>query len=73
MTNSPNSTTQAALPSGLSNAVAGGINNNGLGPNRPTSNALALGLDFANFGGVVKVLGAFLVAGTGVLGVGFLG
>ena len=50
-------------------------NNNNLGANnnRATSNAIALGLNFMNVGGVVKVLGAFLLAGAGVVGVGFLG
>ena len=50
-------------------------NNNNLGANnRATNNAVALGLNFVNVGGVVKVLGAFLLAGAGgVVGVGFLG
>lgn len=79
---SPNSPTQGTKPSDSSNAATGGSNtggnnaggsNNNLGTTRPASNALTLGLDFANFGGVVKVLGAFLMAGTGVVGIGFLG
>jgi len=48
--------------------ATGGGDNNNLGTNRPTNNALALG-----FGSVVKVLGAFLLAGTGAVVIGFLG
>ncbi|KAF8814591.1 carbohydrate esterase family 4 protein [Phlegmacium glaucopus] len=73
MTGSSSSTTQATRPSDSSNVATGGGNNNNLGTNRPTSNALALDLNLVNFGGVVKVFGAFLLAGTGVMGIGFLG
>ena len=45
-------------------------NDNKLGVNRPTSNAPALRL---SVGGVAKILGAFFLAGAGVVGVEFLG
>jgi hypothetical protein len=32
--------------------------------NRAMNNAVGTGLNFANFGGVLKVVGAFLLAGT---------
>lgn len=52
-------------------ATGPGSNNNLGANNRPTtSNAIALRL---NVGGVVKIVGAFLLAGAGVVGVGFLG
>lgn len=74
----PNSTgtAQVTRPSDSSNVPTGPGNNNNLGANnnrQTTSNAVALGLNFKNVGGVVKVLGAFLLAGAGVVGVGFLG
>lgn len=61
-------------PSDSSNVATGPGNNNNLGANnRASSSAVALGLNFANVEGAVKVLGAFLLAGAGVVGVGFLG
>lgn len=78
ITSSPNSTgtstAQVTKPSDSSNVATGPGSNNNLGANnRATSNAVALGLNFVNVGGVVKVLGAFLLAGAGVVGVGFFG
>ena len=57
-------------PSDSSTVATGPGSTNNLGANRATSNALTLGL---HRGGVVKVLGAFLMASAGVMGVGFLG
>lgn len=77
ITSSPNSTGtgQITRPSDSSNVATGPGNNNNLGANnRAANNAVALGLNFANVRGVVKVVGAFFLAGAGgVLGVGFLG
>ena len=77
ITSSPNSTgTAQARPSVSSNVANGPGNNNNLGANnnRASNNAVALGLNFANVRGVVKVVGAFLLAGAGgFVGVGFLG
>lgn len=76
ITSSPNSTgTSTSQITRPSNVATGPGNNNNLGANnRATNNAVGLGLNFANVGGVVKVFGAFLLAGAGgVMGVGFLG
>jgi hypothetical protein len=81
ITSSPNSTgtgtgtAQVTRPSSSNVATGPGSNNNLGANNRATSNAVALsrGLNFMNVGGVVKVLGAFLLAGASVVGVGFLG
>ena len=50
-------------------------NNNNLGANnRATNNAVQVGLGLNGVRGVVKVVGAFLLAGaSGFVGVGFLG
>ena len=79
ITSSPNSTgtgtAQITRPSDSSNVATGPGNNNNLGANnRATNNAVGSGLKFANVRDVVKVVGAFLLAGAGgVVGVGFLG
>ena len=76
ITSTPNSTgtgtVQTTRPSDSSNVATRPGNNNNLGANnRATNNAVGLGL---NVRGVVKVFGAFLLAGAGgVVGVGFLG
>ena len=54
-------------------ATGPGSNNNLGANNRAASSAVTLGLNFMNVAGVVKVLGALLFAGAGVVGVGFLG